>query len=237
IGAERASGNRKALVLQYDGVPLGPRRPIARKSPFHAQTDRRAKIVVVAGAGEGGRYIVDREPQATGSYPGDTAFAIEQNTIPSVAKLTSRHRYPSIVEGDGGSVGDPRCDRRVCHVDGVLGIGKPIEHSLRANDEEAPELVIDANLAAAQKRGVRCGPKPAAKCVCCAAIVMPTSAEIAADIEAGPVIGIRRSDRDVRNGCTRWRSNGRRDICCQRGRTTSNAQRDNTRQPFHDDSP
>jgi hypothetical protein len=62
---------------------------------------------------------------------------------------------------------------------------------------------IDANLAAAQKRGVRCGPKRAAKRVCCAASVIPTSTEIAADIEAGPVIGIGRSDRHVSSGCAR----------------------------------
>ena len=114
----------------------------------------------------------------------------------------------------------------------------------QADDEEAPEFVIDANLAAAQKRGVRCGPKRAAKRVCCAASVIKTSTEIAADIEAGPVIGIGRSDRDVSSGCAQWRRNGRCDICCQRCRTKSNAQRDNTRQPFdntrqpfHDDSP
>ena len=108
----------------------------------------------------------------------------------------------------------------VCHVDGVSAIGKPIEHDLRADDEEAPEFVIDANLAAAQKRGVRCGPKCAAKRVCCAARAIPTSAKIAADIKAGPVIGIRRSDRDVGG---RGRRNRRRKICCQRGRTTGNA--------------
>src|SRR5262249_51056217 len=185
-----------------------------------------------------------------GSYPGTAAFAIEQNTIPSVAKLASRHRYPSIVEGNGGGVGGPRCNGRVCYVDGVLGIGKPIEHGFRADDEEAPEFVIDANLAAAQKRGVRCGPKGAIKRVSCAASVIPTSAEIAADIKAGPVIGIGRSDRDV--GWRRsdrdvgwrrsdrdvgWRRNERRKFCCQRGRTTSNAQRNNTRQSFHKQFP
>src|SRR4029077_16611312 len=128
-----------------------------------------AKIVVVAGAGERGRYIVDRKPRTAGSYPGTAAFAIKQHTIPSIAKLASRHRYPSIVEGNGGGVGGPGYEGRVCHVDGVLGIGKPIEHRLRADDEKAPEFVIDANLTAAQKRGVCCGPKGAAKRVCCAA--------------------------------------------------------------------
>ena len=98
-------------------------------------------------------------PGTAGSYPGTAAFTIEQHTIPSVAKLASRHRYPSIVEGNGGGVGGPRHNGRVCHADGVLGIGKPIEHGLRADDEEAPEFVIDANLAATQKRGVCCGPK------------------------------------------------------------------------------
>src|ERR1700747_1694542 len=98
-------------------------------------------------------------------------------------------------------------------------MGKPIEHDLRADDEEAPESVINANLAAAQKRGARCGPKRAGKRVYCVASVTPTSAEIAADIETGPVIRIRGSDWDVR-----WRRrNGRREICCQRGCTTSNA--------------
>ena len=169
-----------------------------------------ACVVVVAGAGERGRYIIDRKPRTAGSYPSTAAFAIEQNTIPSVAKLASRHRYPSIVEGNGGGVGGPRCNGRVCYVDGVLGIRKPIEHDLRADDEEAPEFVIDANLAAAQKRGVRCGAKRAAKRVCCAVSVIKTSAEIAADIEAGPVIGIGRSDRNVSG---RGRRNRRRKVC------------------------
>jgi hypothetical protein len=83
-----------------------------------------------------------------------------------------------------------------------LAIGKPIEHGLRTYDEEAPEFVIDANLPATQKRGGRCGPKRAAERVCCAVTITKTSAEVAADIEARPVIGIRRSDRDVSGWCT-----------------------------------
>ena len=100
-----------------------------------------------------------------------------------------------------------RYESRICHVDGVLAIGKPIEHGLRADDEEAPEFVIDANLPATQKRGGRCGPKRAAERVCCAVTITKTSAEVAADIEAGPVIGIRRSDRDVSS-----RRDGRRKV-------------------------
>jgi hypothetical protein len=75
-----------------------------------------------------------------------------------------------------------------------LGIGKRIEHDLGADEEEAPEFVIDANLTAAQKRGARCGRKRAAKGIYCGASVTPTSAEIAADIKTRPVIQIRRSD-------------------------------------------
>ena len=106
-------------------------------------------VVVVAGAAKRGRHIVDREPRTAGSDPGPSAFAIDQKTIPSVAELGSRHRYPSIVEGNGGGIGGPRYERRVRHIDGVLGIGKPIEHGLRPDDEEAPEFVINADLAAA----------------------------------------------------------------------------------------
>ena len=64
---------------------------------------------------------------AVGTYPSTTAFAIEQNapTFISVANLACRHRYPSIVEGNGGGVGGPRCNGRVGYVDGVLGIRKP----------------------------------------------------------------------------------------------------------------
>jgi hypothetical protein len=93
-------------------------------------------------------------------------------------------------EGNGSGVNRPRCNRRVCHVDGVLGIGKLIKHGLRTDDEKAPEFLMDANLGPAQKRSVRCGAKCAAERVCCAASVIPTSAEIAADIEAGLIIGI-----------------------------------------------
>ena len=161
----------------------------------------------VAGAGERGRYIIDRKTWAAGSYPSTATFAIEQKTVPSIAKFARRHRYPSIVEGNGGGVG-PRGNGRVSDVYGVLAIGKPIQHGLRTYDEEAPEFVIDANLPATQKGGGRCGPKRAAERVCRAVTITETSAEVAADIEAGPVIGIGPSDRDVSS-----RRNGRWKVC------------------------
>src|SRR5262249_2146514 len=82
--------------------------------------------------------------------------------------------------------------------------------------------------AAGESRGVCCRAKRGAKRVCCTASVIKASAEIAADIEAGPVIWIGQSDGDVR-----WRRNERRKVRSQRGCTTSNAQRNNTRQSLH----
>src|ERR1700733_13577450 len=81
-------------------------------------------------------------------------------------------RQPSIVDcrcgcGAGGSSGTS------C-VDSVAGVGKPIEHGLRANDDTAPELVVYTDLATTQKRSVRCGPKGAAKRVRNTACAVPT---------------------------------------------------------------
>src|SRR5262249_56475195 len=91
---------------------------------------------------------------------------------------------------------------------------------------------IGGNLAAGQEGGFPWGSKCAGKRVWCAANVNKARAEIGTDIEAGPVIGIGRSDRDVR-----WRRNERRKVCSQCGRTTRNAQRNNTRQSFHKQFP
>ena len=76
---------------------------------------------------------------------------------PSVTKLAGDRREPSIVEG---------YIRRICVVrygDGVLGIGKPIEHGLGADDSAAQELVIDADLTTTQELSVICRPEGAPK--------------------------------------------------------------------------
>src|SRR5262249_7144768 len=90
------------------------------------------------------------------------------------------------------------------------------ERRLRANDDPAPELVVHADLAPARKLGgLSRSREGAAKRVRDAAARVPGSAEITADIEAGPVIGWR--DRNVGRGCLRRRGDRRRkDIGCPR---------------------
>src|SRR6185312_4278721 len=131
-------GYHKAPVLKLNEVPLGARRPIACESPLHAETSGPAEIIAVAGADKSHRSPIDRKPRAAIPNPGTAAFAIEQNTIPSVAEFACCGGQPSIVERGGTGA-----NSWICCGDGVLGVGKPIEHRLCADDNPAPELIID----------------------------------------------------------------------------------------------
>ena len=102
----------------------------------------------------------------------------------------------------------------VAVIGGVYGVGKPIEHCLGADDDAAPELVVHADLAAAHKLNVGRRRKGAADRVgkIGAAQPAPGCANIAADIEAGPIVDEwrllvdRRRDwsRKIGCQCRRW---------------------------------
>ena len=84
--------------------------------------------------------------------------------------------------------------------------GKPVEHDFGADDDAAPELIIDADLAAAHELNVGRRRKGAAQRVgkIGAAQPAPSRANVAADIETGPIIDRSCVDRR-RNWCRCWK--------------------------------
>jgi hypothetical protein len=135
-----------------------------------------------------------------------------------MTEFAGRGRHPPIVNASGGRSAPQR------RADVVILIGRPIEHRLGADKEATGEFIVDAGLAAAEKRGVDRGRESGSEHVGESAGGEP-GAEIAADIEARPGVG--------GSGRRRWRQISRQSSGPINQAQCNNIQCNDRYYPFH----
>src|SRR5262249_42845756 len=155
-----------------------------RRKPIQGRSRRSRSNGRVVDAGEARRTASGNRNRGTGGRnPSAAALAVEEYAVPGIAELARSHSGPPRVYcPDIGtkSVGGISCGDRV-----VVADRKPIKRCLGADDHAAPELVVDADLAAASKLSIGPARKGAAKGVgnVCAGESAPAGTHVAADVE------------------------------------------------------
>ena len=89
------------------------------------------------------------------AHPSTAGLTIEKHTVPRIAEFAGRGGQPTIIDRRRSGLCAWKTGT-LCHLlqsERVCCVGKPIEHRLCADDDAAPELVVDAYLSTAQKLG------------------------------------------------------------------------------------
>jgi len=223
-GGERIAGKDQGRgrydegpVAQPEIVVFQLHRPIVREGVFEARAEQPAAGIVAAvgecaeaAAGERHARVEVGDCQAVVADPATAGLAVEQPVIDGDAEAGSQCRDPAIVVGDHNGSG--RSDDPVA----VVVVAGPVEVPLAA-DDEVVDLVIDADLSAADE------------CAVVAAVVEvrqqdrvrpgvagPGTANVAADVESGST-----EHRQRR----RWRRGLHRHICGSGDRRTKHRKR------------
>src|SRR3954470_5728908 len=162
----RTGGDRRAAEVVV--LVLGLGRPVRREHIFEASADSVA-VLAVPGRGEGLRHAGDIHAK-TAIAPGITALGVKQRRSPGVADATG-HRAELV--GIGGHLRAQR-ERGTAVVGRQPGILR-----LDTHDPIGRELVVEAALDTAEEARV-------ARLE--AAVAGKGAADMAADVEAGPVV-------------------------------------------------
>src|SRR5580704_229068 len=173
VVAEARAGNRgragEGGVAEIVVLVLGLGRPVRREHVFEAGADGPAVLVGAVG-GEGDRSTGDANPDIGIVAPGVTALGVEQSGAPGVAGAA----------GDRAelvAIGRDQAATRKRHA-GVVAV-HPAILGFDAHHAIGRELVVEAALHAADEAGVA-----ASEVV----VAGKSAADMAADIEAGPVV-------------------------------------------------
>src|SRR6266446_536698 len=187
------SGIAEVVVLVFG---LGG--PVRREHVFETAADGVAVLVTAIGR-EGGRYAADGDSDIVVVAPGIAALGVEQRRAPSIAEPAGGRAKLVVVCGDQSASGEKHTI--------IVVVGKPAVLGLGTDHPVGCELVIEAALRTAHE--------PAAASLQ-AVVACESTAEMAADIEAGPVVNHfrRRIDGSLGVGTRRnVRRKGRR---CER---------------------
>src|SRR5258705_1244623 len=163
-GSAGESGVAEVVVLVFG---LGG--PVRGEHVFETGADG---ITVLVGAigGKGGRHAGDTDTDIVVVAPGIAALGVEQRRTPSVAEPAGDRAKLVVICGDKGASGKEHA---------IVVVGKPAVLGLGTDHPVGCELVIEAALHAAHE--------PAAASLQ-AVVARERAAEVAADIEAGPVV-------------------------------------------------
>src|SRR3954452_6612173 len=163
---DRTGGDRRAAEVVI--LVLGLGRPVRREHVFEASANGIA-VLAVAGGGEGLRDAGDIDAK-TAIAPGITALGVKQRRSPGVADATG-HRAELVGIGGHLRAQRERSAAVVGRQPGILG--------LDTHDPIGRELVVEAALNTAEEARV-------ARLE--AAVAGKGAADMAADVEAGPVV-------------------------------------------------
>ena len=135
---------------------------------------------MAAVGGEGRRYAGHRHPEIVAVAPGVTALGVEQRRTPGVAEPAG---YRAELVGIGGHEGAARKQHAI-----IIAAGQPAILGFGTHHPVRRELIVEAALHAAKEAGVA---------ALQGAVTRKGAADMAADIEPGPVID------DLRRGIGR----------------------------------
>src|SRR5258705_839176 len=159
------SGVAEVVVLVFG---LGG--PVRREHVFETGTDGKTVLVGAIG-GKRGRYAGDTDADIVVVAPGIAALGVKQRRTPRVAEPAGNRAKLVVIRGHKGASGEKHAI--------IVIVGKPAVLSLGTDHPVGCELVIEAALYAAHE--------PAAASIQ-AVVARESAADMAADVETGPVI-------------------------------------------------
>jgi hypothetical protein len=205
---ERGPGrNEERPVAQSEIVVFELHRPIVRERIFEASAHQPAAGAVVA-AREAKGTAVERharrgvgDGEVVAADPAAASLAVEQPVINGPAEAGSYRCDPAIVVGDDNVPNARNKDSIV-----VIVVGRPVEVPFAADDELA-DLIIAADLPAADEYAVVAVVEVRQEDAVRPAVVGPGTANVGADVEPGPTEhGHRRWRRGLDGKISRMRS-------------------------------
>src|ERR1700722_11855886 len=208
VGAEAAersesdrSGERagtEIIVLIFD---LG--RPVLGEHVFEAGADG-VTILMTAAEREGGRNASDRHGLVVVGVR-ITALHVEQGRTPSVADAAGHRTQSALVVGVGDIAGEDHA---------VVIVGKPAVLTFDTEDPIGGELVVVTRLQTAEESAVAVAAGGEASEI---VVATESTADVTADVEAGPVVerrdisrslGVGGAGRKVGGKCWHGRADG-----------------------------
>src|ERR1700676_5462079 len=179
VGADdrrRSAGERGAAEVVILVFGLGG--PVRREHVFKTGADGVA-VLASASGGKRGRYAGDGDADIVVVAPGVAALGVEQRRTPGVAEPAGGRAKLVVIGGYQGAAGEEYA---------IVVVGKPAVLGLGTDHPVGCELIIEAALHATHE--------PAAASLQ-AVVARERAAEMAADIETGPVVNHfrRRIDR------------------------------------------
>ena len=143
--------------------------PVRREHVFETGADSKTVLVGAIG-GKRGRYSGDTDTDIVVVTPGIATLGVEQRRAPGVAEPAGHRTKLVVIRGHKGASGKEHA---------IVVVGKPTVLGLGTDHPVGCELVIEAALHTAHE--------PAAASLQ-AVVACESTAEMAADVEAGPVV-------------------------------------------------
>ncbi len=190
--SERGRAQSHIVVLKLCGHVVDER-------PLDTRAQRPARICLIVAEGNRLARIYIEQRQIIATNPGGAALCIKEQAVGGHAEPTGQRRKPPAVAAplEGCAVKSYAITR-------IIVIGEPVEIALNADDQRV-ELIVGADLAAADERATIIGPQLKLLMLSLMLPWFQPGAEIAADIEGGPTEWGRRG-RHVNRRCARRRS-------------------------------